>query len=104
VQARSTRATLTAPRDGLAVILDPWFPGWSATVDGVAAPLYRANYAFMAVPVRAGPHEIQLVYSPARLLPGLLIAALAAALLAGLCIRLRRRVDTGSPGGYFPPP
>src|SRR5205085_110224 len=49
VRVNSVEATLDAPRDGLAVVLDPWFPGWSATVDGARAPLVRADYAFMAV-------------------------------------------------------
>jgi hypothetical protein len=95
-----TTATLRAPRDGLAVVLDPWFPGWSATVDGNPAPLLRANYAFMAVPVRAGRHVLRLSYFPRRLWPGLAIALLAAAALAVLLKVAARRVDTGSPGGY----
>jgi uncharacterized membrane protein YfhO len=95
-----TTATLRAPRDGLAVVLDPWFPGWSATVDGNRAPLLRANYAFMAVRVRAGRHVLRLSYFPRRLWPGLAIALLAAAALAVLLKVAARRVDTGSPGGY----
>ncbi|HEX9576837.1 MAG TPA: YfhO family protein [Myxococcales bacterium] len=95
-----TTATLRAPRDGLAVVLDPWFPGWSATVDGNPAPLLRANYAFMAVPVRAGRHVLRLSYFPRRLWPGLAIALLAAAALVVLLKVAARRVDTGSPGGY----
>jgi hypothetical protein len=38
------------------------------------------------------------------LLPGIGIAILAAALLVLLCKLAMRRVDSGSPGGYFPPP
>jgi hypothetical protein len=54
----------------------------------------------MAVPVKAGRHLLHLVYFPARLLPGLLVAIVALALLA----LLTRRVDSSSPRGYFPPP
>jgi uncharacterized membrane protein YfhO len=100
VHASWTSATIRAPRDGLAVVLDPWFPGWSATVDGAPATLLRANYALMAVPVRAGQHTLRLAYFPTRLLPGLAIAFLAAAALVALLKLTSRRVDTGSPGGY----
>src|SRR5207302_8730939 len=96
----STVATIEAPRDGLVVVLDPWFPGWSATVDGAPATLLRANYAFMAVPVQAGRHTVRLWYFPRRLLPGLAIAILAAAALVALLKLAARRVDRGSPGGY----
>ena len=53
-------ATVVAPRDGLAVILDPFYPGWTATVDGKPAPILRADFAFQAVPVSAGTHELRL--------------------------------------------
>ena len=45
---------MVAPRDGLAVILDPFYPGWTATVDGKPTPILRADFAFQAVPVTAG--------------------------------------------------
>jgi hypothetical protein len=100
VHANTITADVTAPQDGLVVVLDPFFPGWHATVDGAPADLLRADYAFMAVPVKAGRHLLQLVYFPDRLLPGLLVAIVALALLAVLT----RRVDSSSPRGYFPPP
>jgi hypothetical protein len=62
VEARSLRATVSAPRPGLAVVLDPFFPGWSATVDGVPAPVVRADFAFIAVPVPEGRHALRLRY------------------------------------------
>ncbi len=100
VRTNSLDATIAAPSDGLLVVLDPFFPGWKATLDGAPAPLLRADYAFMAVPVKAGRHVLHLVYFPDRLLPGLAIAILA----LGLLLVVTQRVDTRSPGGYFPPP
>jgi len=97
-------ATLTAPADGLVVLLEPWFPGWRATLDVAPAPLLRADFLFMATPVRAGPHTLRLAYLPDRLLPGIAIAIVAAALLVLLCKLTMQRVDTRSPGSYFPPP
>ena len=100
IGTNSLHAVFNAPADGVAVILDPWFPGWRATLDGSPAALQRADYLFMAVPVRAGRHVLNLVYFPDRLLPGIAVAILALALL----IVLAHRVDTRSVGGYFPPP
>ena len=104
VRPNQVTASLTAPADGLIVLLEPWFPGWRATVDGAPATLLRADFLFMATPVRAGPHTLRLTYFPDRLLPGVAIAILAAALLVLLCKLTMQRVDTRSTGGYFPPP
>ncbi len=93
VQGPRVEAELDAPRDGLAVVLDPWFPGWSATVDGQPAPLVRADYAFLAVPVKAGHHALRLRYRPRLLWPGVaLSAATALALAAALGWRRRHPV------------
>ena len=104
VRANEITAQLAAPADGLALLLDPWFPGWKLTVDGAPAPLLRANFLFMATPLKAGVHALRLTYFPARLLPGIAVAILAAALLVLLCKLTMHRVDTPSTGGYFPPP
>lgn len=81
-------ATVEAPAAGLAVVLDPWFPGWTATVDGAAAPVVRANHAFLAVPVPAGRHALRLEYRNAQVGRGALLAGAALlALLAALAWR-----------------
>ncbi len=38
------------------------FPGWHATIDGVEAPIYTANYLFQAVNVPAGEHTLEFRY------------------------------------------
>ena len=100
VHTNALRAQVTAPSDGLLVVLEPFFPGWRATLDGRPAPLLRADFTFMAVPVKAGSHVLELVYFPDKLLPGLLAALLSLALLT----LLTTRVDSAPVGGYFPPP
>jgi hypothetical protein len=83
-----TAATVVAPRAGLAVALEPWFPGWTAEVDGVAAPVLRADHAFMAVPVPRGRHAVRFTYRPTRLALGAAVGALTlAAWLAVLAWR-----------------
>jgi hypothetical protein len=44
------------------VIAQTWYPGWTATVNGKSAPLYRANLAFQAVIVPPGQSDVTLSY------------------------------------------
>lgn len=84
-------ATVDAPAPGLAVVLDPFFPGWKATVDGLPAPIARADYAFQAIPVPAGRHRLALSYRSGSLRRGALLGAAAlGGLLAALAWRRRR--------------
>jgi len=46
----------------LAAFVEQYDPGWSALVDGKAAPLLRANLLMRAVPLPAGSHRIELQY------------------------------------------
>jgi hypothetical protein len=59
---------------------DVWHPWWSATVNGVAAPVYRANVAYKAVRIERGENVVHFRFH-SRLLAAL--SALAA-LNAGL--------------------
>src|SRR5437667_243883 len=58
------RMRLTTESDGPAwlVLSDTWFPGWQARVDGVAQPVGRADYAFRAVALGAGRHDVEMNY------------------------------------------
>lgn len=56
--------SVTAPRDGFVFLSDQYFPGWKATVDGMPATIYRADYTFRAVEIPKGNHEVQFVYDP----------------------------------------
>ena len=53
------------------------YHNWKARVDGKAVPLWRANYAFQAVEVPAGRHEVTLVYGDKMFWIGTLLAAWA---------------------------
>ncbi|HEX5041934.1 MAG TPA: YfhO family protein [Candidatus Polarisedimenticolaceae bacterium] len=49
---------------GWLVLSDAWVPGWTARVDGREVPILKADYAFRAVAVPAGAHQVVLRYSP----------------------------------------
>ena len=87
----SLTATVVAPRDGLLVIADPFYPGWTATLDGKPVPILRANFAFQAVPVTAGRHELRLAYRNRWVGVGAAVSlGTLALLLAALAVRSRR--------------
>jgi hypothetical protein len=80
------RARCTAEAPGLAVFVEQYAPGWSATVDGVPAPVLRANTTVRAVPVPAGTHVVTLTFSPPGLATGALLGLLGLCLLAWLVL------------------
>jgi hypothetical protein len=79
-------AKCTVAATSLAVFVEQFADGWSATVDGQPAPILRANLAMRAVPVQPGEHRIALSFSPPRLGFALAVSATAATLLAFLLI------------------
>lgn len=80
-------ATLATP--GLLVLTDTWYPGWVADVDGVEAPILRADYGFRAVALDAGAHRVRFRYAPRSLRIGLGITVLAAVVVVALLVPLR---------------
>jgi uncharacterized membrane protein YfhO len=72
---------------GYLVTRDSFAPGWTATVDGGAAPVLRANGKHRAVAVPTGRHVVDLRYRPPGLAPGLAMMGLAAAACAALWVR-----------------
>jgi hypothetical protein len=67
-EARATRVRLSVePRcAGYLVFADPRVPGWTVRVDGVAAETRAADYAFAAVRLEPGAHEIERTYGAGR--------------------------------------
>ena len=76
---------------GYLVLTDTWFPGWYATVDGVAQAIRRANHALRAVWVPAGRHTVEFRYAPHSVRTGLGISL--AALVLTLVVAAHRRDD-----------
>ena len=53
-----------AAQPGFVVLHDVWHPWWTATVDGVDAPMLPANVLFRAVQVPAGHHILTFEFNP----------------------------------------
>jgi uncharacterized membrane protein YfhO len=76
------RLRLAAPREQYLVLSDSWYPGWRAFVDGVEAPLERANLLFRAVRLDSGEHVVEFRYEPGWLRFGWVVSAISLALAA----------------------
>jgi hypothetical protein len=70
------------PRAGFLLLLDTYFPGWSATVNGLKAPILRADYNFRAVQLPAGNSTVRFVYQPWSFRLGIVLCAISLSVLA----------------------
>jgi hypothetical protein len=85
--------SVDAKADALLVVSDTDYPGWEASVDGVATPILRANLAFRAVAVPGGKHQVTMRFRPRSARVGLILSTLS---LAGLLARCSRRKRSSS--------
>ena len=53
-----------AASGGFLLLNDVWHPWWRAEVDGVPAPILKADVLFRAVQVEPGRHRIRFVFHP----------------------------------------
>jgi hypothetical protein len=89
-------AECRASAPALAIFLEQFDQGWSATVDGQGATLLRANLTMRAVQLSPGRHQVVLAFAPPGLWAGVIISMVSLLLLAGLLFWRRRPVQ-GSP-------
>lgn len=80
-------------------VSENYYPAWRATVDGEEAPVLRAQYALMAVPLPAGARSVDLVYRSAAYRIGRVVTLVTIltvlALMAGDRLRRRRESSGG---------
>ena len=53
-----------AASGGFLLLNDVWHPWWRAEVDGVPAPILKADVLFRAVQVEPGRHRVRFVFRP----------------------------------------
>ena len=51
-----------APAGSALVVSENYYPGWTATVDGKAAPIGRADLTLIGVPLPTGAKAVQLTF------------------------------------------
>jgi hypothetical protein len=85
---------LDNPAGGYLLLSDPFYPGWQARVDGEPAAILQADYAFRAVAVPAGTHQVTMVFQSSSWYTGRAISLLTLAILlvlAGVALLRRHR-------------
>lgn len=81
---------VTAQSDGILFTTIPYEKGWTASVDGAIVEAEKAVDTFLAIPITAGTHKIELTYMPDGLKPGLWITLGSILFLA--CITILRSI------------
>jgi hypothetical protein len=66
VNYRNTEVTVDVESDtgGFLLLTDAWHPWWRAEVDGVPAPILKADVLFRAVQVPPGRHRVRFTFHP----------------------------------------
>ena len=62
----------------MVVIAQSFYHPWKAVVDGKPTPIWKANYAFQALEVPPGQHQVEIVYRDKKFFFGALISGLTA--------------------------
>jgi hypothetical protein len=85
-------------RNRLLVLLDSYYPGWSAFVDAVPTPVIAANFVYRAIKLPQGHHRVTFRYEPKSFIYGVVISACTALIWGVVWIGglLRRSALTSS--------
>ena len=76
------------------VLSIPCQKGWSAYVDGKKAQIGRANYMYMALPLTAGEHTIELTFAIPGVKYALVImpSAVVLFIIVNIALYIRKKV------------
>ncbi|MEE2657825.1 MAG: YfhO family protein [Candidatus Latescibacterota bacterium] len=66
--------------EGFLVLLDTYYPGWTATVDGMPTEILAANHVFRAVAVDEGNRQVAFDYTSNLLMLGTAVSLLTLAI------------------------
>ena len=66
---------------GLVILADTYYPGWTLTIDGKAAPIYRTNRLMRGAAVLAGRHSLVYSYEPMSFRAGGVLSAVGLLIL-----------------------
>jgi hypothetical protein len=97
---------VTTDRPAYFALSDVYHPDWRAEVDGIDTPIEVADYAFRAVYLEPGTHEVVMRFAPTGWAVGVAATGLALVIFAGLIVQygrgktlfINRRANPASPG------
>ncbi len=80
------KAKVTAASDGFMRIAEVYYPGWEVRIDGKRTRCYRADLAWMATPITAGSHIVELLPHSNYLKPFTIISCVVFLFMAAIWI------------------
>jgi hypothetical protein len=92
VEAERMSVEVTTDGPMMLTFATSFYHCWHAYVDGKATRVWRANYAFQAVEVPKGKHEVRLVYEDTAFRCGAIISICTLIAMAAGWFWMRRRV------------
>ncbi len=72
---------VSTDRQGVLILADSWYPGWTAAVDGKLADVFPVDLMFRGVEIPAGSKEVVFTYDPLSFRYGLYATGISAAVL-----------------------
>ncbi len=84
---------VVASGNGILVLADAWFPGWTAAVDGAETDVLRVDHALRGVALGAGRHHVSMRFHPTSVRDGYWLTLAAALCLAALAYGRRPPVS-----------
>jgi Bacterial membrane protein YfhO len=69
--------TVNSQKGGRFILIEQFFPGWHATVDGTLVNIQRWNHAFQSISVPAGEHRIGFRFASRGLRLGAMISVVS---------------------------
>jgi hypothetical protein len=97
VGAHRIQATVKTDQPMMLTLAQANYPGWRATVDGRPVPLWTANYAFQALQVPAGAHEVRVDFRSGSFYIGVVLTMIALLALIAWAIVGRRAESRSRP-------
>ncbi|MGA2911253.1 MAG: YfhO family protein [Candidatus Levyibacteriota bacterium] len=76
--------------NNLLFLSDTDYPGWQAYVDGRPTSIYRADFAFRAIYVPSGIHQVEFIYNPLSFNLSVLATVFGLILMAVFTVILKR--------------
>jgi hypothetical protein len=84
-------ARVATPAQSFLLLNEAFYPGWTATVDGAPAEVYRADYLFSGLVLSPGEHTVEFRFESPALRRGEMISAATLLLVLGGGIALVRQ-------------
>lgn len=80
----------TSNIDAFLVVLDSFYPGWKAMIDGKETAIHRTNYNFRGIFLPKGNHTVEFKYAPKSLKYGAIISAVSLVIIIIILLKKQR--------------